>query len=100
MVRFSSPVPAIAEPNYREIIPQRKNDVCFFLLEGFGHNSVTDLPFIAPNQFSYKVEPREGLRVIRQVLKLFFNHSVRGASDALDSLGSASLVRIERFPKP
>ena len=76
---LSSPVLKIAQPNYREVIPNRKNDVFFFLLEGFGHNSVTDQPLIQPGKSSYKVNPSEGLRITRLILLMFFDRYVRGS---------------------
>lgn len=83
LMLLSSALPDMAQPNIREIIPDRRNDVSVVTLEGFGHNSVTDLPLLEPEQYSYAVEPAAAMDITRQLLRAFFDQYVRGASGAM-----------------
>jgi predicted dienelactone hydrolase len=54
LMLVSSVLPDMAQPNIRDIIPKRRNDVYAATLSGFGHNSVTDLPLLEPEEYSTK----------------------------------------------
>lgn len=98
-ILMSSAVPASAQPNFREVIPRRRNDVWLLTLQGFGHNSVTDLPLLNPKDFAYAVEPAIALDVTRTVLRAFFDSYVRGVKERKETLRNLPLISPEYFPK-
>jgi predicted dienelactone hydrolase len=95
----SSSLPDMAQPNIRDIIPGRRNDAYVVTLEGFGHNSVTDLPVLDPEEYGYEVEPEFALDTTRRLLLAFFNQYVRGDSNAMSPVDSMESVRFEVFER-
>lgn len=100
LMMMSSSLPDMAHPNIREIIPNRRNDVYVATLEGFGHNSVTDLPLLEPGEYAYNVEPLLGLDVVRALLRSFFDEFVRQRHGAMRTSGNTERVRLEVYEKP
>lgn len=100
LMLVSSSLPDMAQPNIREIIPGRRNDVYVVTLNGFGHNSVTDLPLLEPEEYPYDVEPALGLSTARHLLRAFFDQYIRQDYGALQPLTDFERVRLEVFEKP
>ena len=100
LMMVSSALPDMAQPNIREIIPERRNDVYIATLSGFGHNSVTDLPLLEPDEYQYDVEPRLGLTVARRLLLAFFNQYIRQDSGAMHPITDVERVTFEAFAQP
>ena len=100
LMLVSSSLPDMAQPNIREIIPERRNDVYVVTLNGFGHNSVTDLPLLEPEEYPYDVEPALGLSTARHLLRAFFDQYIRQDYSALQALTGLERVRPEFFEKP
>jgi len=95
----SSALPDMAQPNIRDIIPGRRNDVFVVTLEGFGHNSVTDLPLFEPEEYGYEIEPAVALDTTRRLLLAFFDQYVRGDSSAMRLVADMKRVNLESFEK-
>ncbi len=100
LMLVSSALPDMAQPNIRDIIPNRRNDVYVVTLEGFGHNSVTDLPLLEPEEYEYEVSPDEALDISRLLLRSFYDQYVRQRSDLAVEAGNIELVQMELFGKP
>jgi dienelactone hydrolase len=62
-----------AKDNYQTLIDGRKETVFMIELQKFGHNSVTDFPYVAPSQFNYKIEPKAGLMTSAGIVQAFFD---------------------------
>ncbi len=62
-----------AESNYKSFIDNRKAEVFMVLLKDFGHNSLTDNPYIYPSYFNYPIDPVAALDEGRNILLDFFN---------------------------
>jgi pimeloyl-ACP methyl ester carboxylesterase len=58
--------------NYNSMIENRTNTVYMIELIGFGHNSVTDLPIINPNLYSYDIDGVKGLKILRELVTGYF----------------------------
>jgi dienelactone hydrolase len=100
LMLVSTELPAMAQPNIREVIPPRRSDVWIATLEGFGHNSVTDLPHFAPDGGGYEVEPVAGMEAIRNLLRLFFDEYVRERSGIGQAATTPDRVTLEVFRRP
>ena len=66
-----------AKDNYLSLIENRTHPVYMIELPDFGHNSVTDNPFIYPQQFSYGVDAGTGLELSRELLLHYFDSVLR-----------------------
>lgn len=100
LMMVSSSLPDMAQPNIREIIPNRRNDVYLATLQGFGHNSVTDLPLLEPEEYGYDVEPVVALNTTRRLLRAFFDEFVRLRPNATRNFENVERVRLEIYEKP
>ncbi|NNJ88967.1 MAG: hypothetical protein HKP53_06165 [Eudoraea sp.] len=58
--------------NYNSFTDNAPAPVYFVVMNDFGHNSVTDNPFIYPNSFNYKIDPQLGLKISRQLVTGYF----------------------------
>lgn len=66
-----------AKENYFSLIENRSRPVYMLELETFGHNSVTDHPFIFPDRFTYKIDPKSGLQISRRIVLDYFDSIFR-----------------------
>lgn len=83
----------------RESVASRRADAHLLFLETFGHNSVTDLPFLEPGKHPGKVDPLAGLERTRQALRTFFDQYVKKTGPGVSSLKLPE-ARLESSPKP
>ena len=67
-----------AVDNYNSFIDNRKNTVYMTELVDFGHNSMTDNPYIYPKSFSYQINPQKALEISRTLLTDFFTEYLSG----------------------
>lgn len=96
----SSELPAMAQPNIRELLPARRNTVYLVTLNGFGHNSPTELPLLLPLEYSYQVPALEGLQSSIALIKEFFDEHLRHRPDAeLRSYTDGTRIVLETFPE-
>lgn len=58
--------------NYNSYTDNRSNTVFMIELIDFGHNSVTDNPYIYPSYFNYAIDATEGLRILRTLVTKYF----------------------------
>jgi hypothetical protein len=58
--------------NYNTLIDNRSDIVYMIELKGFGHNSVTDNPFIYPESFNYDINSGTGLEITRKLVTDYF----------------------------
>lgn len=100
LMLLSSELPDMAQPNIREVIPNRRNDAYVVTLNGFGHNSVTDLPFLDPRRYSYEVEPVAALETTRALLLAFFDEYVQGKTGAMRVTTALERVDAMKYDKP
>jgi dienelactone hydrolase len=97
----SSALPEMALPNIRELVPNRRNDVFIATLEGFGHNSATDLPLLYPEEYSYEIDPLLALQTCRKLVRRFFDEYLRRYQAVGGGLADGiAHVRLEEFQKP
>lgn len=89
-----------AKDNYQSLIDGRRREVFMIEMVGFGHNSVTDFPLATPSQFSYEIEPLEGLETSARIVRLFFDAYLRGEGDYLESTSDLNAVVITKHPAP
>lgn len=58
--------------NYKSYYENRGNTVYMIELLDFGHNSVTDIPFISPSTYNYGIEAQRGLEISREIVTNYF----------------------------
>lgn len=97
MMMLSSELPDMAQPNIREIIPNRRNDVYIATLQGFGHNSVSDLPLIDPSEYTYEIDPLVAIETCRSLVRAFFDEHLRSIPGAMMQASSLDRVELEVF---
>lgn len=61
-----------AKDNYNSLINNRTHPVYMIELPDFGHNSVTDNPYIYPQSFNYGIDPKKGLIITRKIALNYF----------------------------
>ncbi|WP_445381664.1 alpha/beta hydrolase family protein [Robiginitalea sp. IMCC43444] len=66
-----------ARENYFSLIDNRSRTVFMLELEGFGHNSLTDGPYLSPSAYNYTIPPDMGIKVGRELLRRYFNTYLR-----------------------
>ncbi|MGB5529017.1 MAG: hypothetical protein WBQ32_03530 [Ignavibacteriaceae bacterium] len=66
-----------AVENYNSFIDNRKNIVYMAELINFGHNSLTDNPYIYPKNFSYEIDAEVALKTSRILLADFFKEYLK-----------------------
>ena len=64
--------------NYNSFIDNRKNIVYLTELVDFGHNSLTDNPYIYPKSFGYGIDSKKALEISRTLLTEFFKENLLG----------------------
>lgn len=101
MMMSSSELPEMAQPNIRELLPMRRNIVYLVTLNGFGHNSPTELPLLLPNEYSYQIPALEGLQSSLSLITKFFDaHLKQLSSSSQRAFTNSPLIEFETFPIP
>ena len=83
--------------NYNSFIDNRKGIVYMAELSGFGHNSLTDNPFLYPKNFNYEIEPIKALEISRNLLNGFFKEYLLGTSDFVKINTESELVKMTQY---
>ncbi len=85
-------------PLYMEITKARTADFHLFTVLKGGHNSFSDLPIIASQQFNYEIDALEGIAIGRKVCVGFFDKFLLGKKVKLDQLADGfDLVSYRRY---
>ena len=82
--------------NYNSFIDNRKSIVYMTELVDFGHNSMTDNPYIYPKNFRYEIDPQKALEISRTLLTDFFKESLIGKKGFFDKNKDMEFVKIEK----
>ena len=85
-----------AVDNYNSFIDNRKSIVYMTDLVDFGHNSVTDNPYIYPKNFRYEIDPQKALEISRTLLTDFFKESLIGEKGFYNENKDMEFVKIEK----
>jgi hypothetical protein len=89
-----------AKDNYQMLIDGRKEEVFMIELVDFGHNSVTDFPFVTPSQFNYAIDARLGLETSVQIVRAFFDAYLGAEDGSLESTNALDNVVVTKHPAP
>jgi hypothetical protein len=68
-----------------------------YRVNGVGHNSVTDLLMVRPTLFSYQIEPKRGLDIMRALTRGFFDRYLLGRASGDSLAASFPEVKVERY---
>ena len=88
-----------AAENYDIFIENRKNIVYMTELIGFGHNSLTDNPYIYPKSYKYDIDAAKGLEIGRKLVTDFFYEYLKGKKGFYKKNKNNKLVKIVRHKK-
>lgn len=80
--------------NYHSYLDNSPVTTYFAVLDDFGHNSVTDNPFIYPDRFNYLIDPEEGLKISRELLSAYFFMQLKGRGDLQKDLTDIGQLNI------
>ncbi|MBT8378786.1 MAG: hypothetical protein KJN64_06135 [Ignavibacteria bacterium] len=80
--------------NYNNLTNNRSNTVYMIELKDFGHNSVTDNPYIYPSYFNYVIDASEGLRISRQLVTDYFRFYLNDEKIFTESLKNIEKINI------
>ena len=83
--------------NYNSFIDNRKGIVYMAELSGFGHNSLTDNPFLYPKNFKYEIEPKKALEISRVLLTAFFTEFLLDKAGVFEASSDLDLVKISKY---
>lgn len=87
-----------AKENYFSLIDNRSAPVFMIELPDFGHNSVTDNPFIYPESFGYEIEPGLGLEISRKIVLGYFESIFQAKETAfLDTLEGIEQIHVDVY---
>jgi hypothetical protein len=82
-----------AKENYFSLIDNRSNTVYMIELPDFGHNSVTDNPYIYPEYYKYTVDAVKGLELSRKIVLDYFNDILRKKVSFKNSLADIQEIK-------
>ncbi len=85
--------------NYKSYLDNSPVSTYFAVLDDFGHNSVTDNPFIYPDRFNYPIDPEEGLQISRKLLTAYFLGQLKGRGDLQEDLKDIEQLNISTHGK-
>lgn len=77
-----------AKENYYSLIENRNRSVYMIELPVFGHNSVTDNPYLYPESYNYEIDPSKGLIISRKIVLNYFNAFIRKSVSFKDQLNN------------
>lgn len=97
LMLVSGDMPPEAMPNFRSVIPQRRNDVYLAVFEDAEHNSIRDRPYLIAEETA-RAAPAAQLQAYRQLTRRFFDRYVKGHNVVVLEDTPAN-VTIEVFPR-
>jgi hypothetical protein len=86
-----------AVDNYNSFIDNAPSTVYFVIMDDFGHNSVTDNPFIYPESFNYKIDPEMGLKISRQLVTAYFQMQLKNKGQIEEDLNQIEQLVINKY---
>jgi hypothetical protein len=86
-----------AKENYFSLIDNRKNKVYMIELPEFGHNSVTDNPYIYPDSFNYSINAISGLEITRKIVLSYFNEMLKKNTSFSNELKDFTQIKISKY---
>jgi len=86
-----------AKENYFSLINNRNSTVFMIELLDFGHNSVTDNPYIYPASFNYKIEPELGLKISREIILKYFDSVFEKKESFYRSLKNNNQIKFKEY---
>ncbi|NNK11318.1 MAG: hypothetical protein HKP08_08235 [Flavobacteriaceae bacterium] len=75
-----------AEENYNSFLENAPSPVYLVIMNQFGHNSVTDNPYIYPESFGYDIDPQLALEITRKLITGYFVMQLRGVGELKQDL--------------
>ncbi len=85
--------------NYNSLIENRSNIVYMIELPEFGHNSVTDNPFIYPDNFKYAINPEVGLILTRRIVRNYIKSQLHGGNIFNSDLDDIKEIKFTVYKK-
>ena len=86
-----------AKENYFSLIENRSAPVYMIELPDFGHNSITDNPYIYPGSFNYAIDPAKGLEISRTIILSYFNSVLRNEQPLEQELKNITMISLEVY---
>lgn len=86
-----------AYENYKSLIDNRKSSVFMIELIDFGHNSVTDNPYIYPENFKYGIEASKGLDIARNLITSYFETYLKVKNNFSDRLNNSNNLKYKEY---
>jgi len=86
-----------AKENYFSLIDNRNAPAFMIEMEGYGHNSVTDNPFIYAESFNYQIDPRVGLEESRKIVLEYFNSIFKNQNTFQESLENLPNIKLTEY---
>lgn len=86
-----------ARENYFSLIDNRSQPVYMLELETFGHNSVTDHPFLFPDRFTYTIDPDLGLHISRKIVLDYFDSIFKSNNGFEQNLSRIEQVKLSVY---
>lgn len=86
-----------AKENYFSLINNRNSTVFMIELLDFGHNSVTDNPFIYPSSFNYKIDPQLGLKISREIILNYFESVFEKKKSFYSTLENNNQIKFNEY---
>jgi hypothetical protein len=86
-----------AKENYFSLINNRKNSVYMIELPEFGHNSVTDNPYIYPESFNYSINASLGLEITRKIVLSYFNETLKKNTSFSNILIDIKQIKVSKY---
>lgn len=84
-----------AKENYYSLINNRTNTVYMIELLDFGHNSITDNPFIYPENYNYTIEPALGLEISRKIILSYLDAQLKNGDEIDVELQNINQINIQ-----
>ena len=99
LMLISGDMPPEAMPNFRSVIPQRRNDVYLAVFENAEHNSIRDRPYLAADETSRAAAAAQ-LAGYRQITRRFFDRYVKGSNlPIVEDTPAEVAVEVFRTPR-
>ena len=86
-----------AKENYLSLINNRNSTVFMIELLDFGHNSITDNPFIYPSSFNYKIDPQLGLKISREIILNYFESLFEKKKSFYSTLENNNQIKFNQY---
>ena len=86
-----------AKENYFSLIDNRSAPVFMIELPDFGHNSITDNPFIYPESFNYAIDPAKGLEITRNIILSYFKGVFNQDQSINEELEKISMIALKVY---